>query len=268
MPKSQSITTPWDSSEKPTTPWAAYGEKPQGALLEPQYADPYRAYVAAPGPETSGPLLTALRPVVDEALKSYAGSEAQSPTLRARAKQMALEAVRRYDPARAKLRTHLLSHLRGLRRVAERTTSAVYVPEQWRLDARRVDSALSELRDELAREPSEAELSARTGLPPARIRKAVQVPGVLASSQAGDAVPVSHPSQRAWETWVRAVHADLNPTDQVILEHSLGELFGRPTLPANQIAKKLNVSPGLVSQKKARIQQQLDEFDNFMGRGG
>lgn len=257
---------PPPAADRPAHPWAGAGAAgpAAGQLLEPEYADHYHAYVSGKTPRAAGALLTALDPVIDEALKSYAGTEAKSPTLKARAKQLTLDAVRRYDPARAKLRTHLLSHLRGLRRVTERATAGVYVPEQWRLDARSVDATRADLVDELGREPSDAELAARLRLPIERVRKARAVPGVLASSQAGDAVAVHTPAEGAWKIWVDAVYHDLQPVDQVILEHSFG-LNQRPVLPANAIARMVNLSPGAVSQRKANIQLMLDEFDAFMG---
>lgn len=245
------------------TPWGAVPGP--GPLLEPEYAKAVHAYRANPAPETADPLLKALRPVLDEGLKSYAGAEAQSPTLRAHAKRLALEAVRRYDPDRAKLRTHLLSYLRGLRRVSERATAPVYVPEQRRIDSQRVDRAAADLNDELGRHASDAELADRTALPLARVRRARAVPGVLAGSQTDDGpVPLSTPSERAYHAWLNAIYVDLDPVSQVILEHSAG-LHGKPVLPAQVIAKMVGLSPGAVSQRLAKIQQQVDQFDLFMG---
>lgn len=253
----------WPEPPKPDAPdpWAAAPAPPD--LLEPEYAPAVRAYRTDPTPETAAPVLAAVRPVIDEALKSYAGTEAPTATARARAKVLTLQAVARYDPARAKLRTHLLSHLRGLRRTAERSTAGVYVPEQWRIDARKVDAAYADARDELGREPSDAELADRVGLPLVRVRRARAVPGVLSGSQAPDAaVDLTRPDERAWNRWVDGIYHDVDPVDQTIMDHSLG-LHGRAVLPANRIAELVNLSPGAVSQRKARIQKQLDEFESF-----
>lgn len=252
---------------KPTL-WSMYGPTPQrsGLMIEPDYLAPYHAYMTNRSPETADAMLKALSPVIDESLRSYGGTEAATVTARARAKKMVLEAVDRYSPERAKLRTHLLSHLRGLRRVTERSTAGVYVPEQWRLDARHVDAATSDLSDALGRDPSDAEVADRLGLPLDRVRKARSVPGVLAGSQyEGPSAGTAPADEKAWNTWVESVYADLNPIDQVILEHSFG-LHGRPALPANRIAAKVNLSAGAVSQRKSRIQMLLDGYDSFMGR--
>lgn len=236
-------------------------------MLEPEFRAPVEAYLAAPSPATAGPVLRVVSPVIDEALRSYAGSESQAATARAQAKRLTLEAVRRYDPQRAKLRTHLLSHLRGIRRQVERASGGVYVPEQWRIDARTVSAVHADLRDELNRDPSDAEVADRASIPVDRVRRARNVPLVLSSSRGGEGVTVAAPSEHAWNRWVEGVYHDLHPTDQVILEHSFG-LFGNPVLSGQDVAKKINLSPGAVSQRKARIQGMLNEFDSFMGNRG
>jgi hypothetical protein len=246
------------------TGWAA---KAPGPLLESEYAGPLTAYRDNPSPKTADAYLAAVRPVIDEAARSYAGGEAASPVVRAHAKRLALEAATRYDPAQAKLRTFLLSHLRGLHRVSAKATAAVRLPEQRQIDAQRVDRHLTDMRDELGREPSDAELAARAGIPADRVRRALTVPGVLGEGQAGGAgqVAVSTPDERAWKRWVEAVYLDQSPVDQVILQHSFG-LHGRPVLSGEEVARMLNLSPGSVSQRKARLQRDLDEFESFMGR--
>lgn len=252
-------------------PWTTMGDPddapaPTGpSLLEPEYAPAYHAYAAAPTPANASALLTAVHPIINEAARSYAGGEAGSPTVLANAKRLTLEAAGRYDPNRAKLRTHLLSHLRGLRRQVARSSAGVYAPEQWRLDAQRLSGHLPDLRDQLGREPSDAELSDHTGLSMERIRKARSVPGTLSSSQAGDAMAVDKRDPEAYRMWVEAIYHDSSPIDQVILENSLG-LFGKPIKSGGEVAKMINRTGGSVAQRKARLQQQLDMYETFLGK--
>lgn len=254
------------AAEKRPTLWSLKQPSPSKLMIEPEYHSAYQEYMRDNSPEAASALLGRLNPVIDESLRSYGGSESQTATARARAKKLTLEAVRRYDPARAKLRTHLLSHLRGLRRSVERSVSGVYVPEQWRLDSRRVDNETSDARDELGREPSDAEVADRLMIPVDRVRRARGVPGTLAASQFEGSQAGSGHDQKAWDGWVNGIYHDSNPIDQVILEHSYG-LFGKPVLPANKIAEMVGLSGGAVSQRKARLQTQLDEYDTFFGRG-
>lgn len=252
-----------DTFSKP--PWGGLPTAPQ-SLLEPEFEKPWRAYAANQTPQTADKLLGAAAPVIDEALKSYGGGEAQSPALRARAKVLTLEAARKFDPTRAKFRTHLLSHLRGLRRISGRMGTGVYLPEATRVHQFRVDAAHRDLSDELGREPADAEIAARVGLPLDQVRRARAAPaGVLAGSQWEGPLELSHPDEKAWQTWVDAVYHDVGPIDQVILDHSLGR-HGRPVLSGEEIAHKVGLSPGAISQRKHRLQNMLDEFDTFLGR--
>jgi hypothetical protein len=50
-------------------------------------------------------LLTTVQPAIDRAVVLHAGGA--NPTLRARAKRMAISAIQSYDPQRASLGTHL-----------------------------------------------------------------------------------------------------------------------------------------------------------------
>lgn len=251
-------------------PWASIGtdsdpEMKGPSLLEPEFAPAYNAYATSRNPETAGAFLKAVHPVLTEATRSYAGAEAATPTVMANAKRLALEAARRYDPTRAKLRTHLLSHLRGIRRQVAQSTSGIRVPEQWKLDSQRLSSIVPDLRDQLGREPSHAEIADHAGIGIDRVRKAQSVPGVLSSGQVGDSVESVPRDEEAWKVWTEAIYHDSGPIDQVIMDHSLG-IHGNPVLSGNEIAKKLGLSAGAVSQRRLKLQQQLDQFEQFMGR--
>jgi len=50
-----------------------------------------------------------------------------------------------------------------------------------------------------------------------------------------------------------------DPVTQKIIEHTYG-LFGKPILPVQQIAKKLKLSPGRISQIKNKI---FDEVSSY-----
>lgn len=263
VPATPAPPKPQTGSPASATPWG--GVRAPSLGLEPEYHDAYYDYIKNKSPESASRILNAVSPVIDKALKSYAGGEGETPTMRARAKTLTLEAVRRYDPTKAKLSTHLLSHLRGLRRITERATSAVYIPEGTKIDARKLDATRADMADELGREPSDAELSARIGIPLDRIVRARTVPGVLSASQTGGEVgAVDKVDPRSWDAWVRAIHADSGPIDQVILEHSFG-MFGKPALPANEIAARLNLSPAAISLRKQRLQADLDMYQTFLG---
>lgn len=237
------------------------------SFLEPEYAPHLAAWKAAPGPDTTDRLLKAVNPIMNEAMRTYGGQSATSPLLRSKAKLLTLNALQRYDPSRAKLRTHLITQLQGLRRHAAREEQAIRMPEQLMLDRRRMLSSENELRDRLGRDPSDTEIADHSGLSPRRMTHIREIPSAFAEgtlTREGDEgasiwqpAVKSHSSQGAWNTWLEIVHHDLDPIDQVILGHKTG-LHGRPMLSNQAIAKKVKLSPGAVSQRANRIQEKLN----------
>ena len=237
-------------------------------LLESEFKPDYDLWKQYQNPTANGRLLKTIEPVIQTAVKTYAGG-APSPTLVSKARLMALQAMPNYDPKQAKLKTYLMNHLQGLRRVAARDNQILAVPEQVQLDHYHLHRAETELRDQMGRDPSTAELADHTGISMRRIayvrklRPALsdgQVMTPIAGSESDD---FNEPAVRAGgkgeaKAWHRFVYDSLDATDQVIMEHSLG-LRGKPILSNQEIARKLGVTPSAVSQRKARIQGRLDE---------
>lgn len=238
-----------------------------GNKLEPDFADSFNAWKADPTPTTSGGLLKTVTPVLDSALKSYGGAS-PSPTLRSSAKRMALQAMQTYDPAQGTLRTHLLSQLQGLRRVSAKERNIISLPEQVALDQKYLLGAESQLRDDLGRDPSDAEIADHTGLSYKRLKYIRQAkPTVAESSASGisdDGEDYIEPASQGLgrddrgEAWLDFVYADLDPTNRVIMDYSLGR-NGSPKLSLSEIARRLGITPSAASQRAAKVQQMIDE---------
>lgn len=239
-------------------------------MLEPEFAPHYNAWKTEPSPENTQHLVKALDPVLNSAIKSYAGSSIGSPTIKGKAKLIAINALKSYDPTRAKLRTHMMSQLQGLRRASAKETQILSIPEQVAIELGKVNEATNFLTDRLGRPPSDAELADHTGLSLKRLHyirgvRPTYAEGTIANVRGDEgqslyAPQVDQPdSYKAWEEFV---YHDLEPIDQLIMEHSLG-LHNKPVLSNQDIAKKLKVSPGAISQRKAKIQSKLDLRDEL-----
>lgn len=239
--------------------------------LEDQYRDAFEAYRAAPSPGSTGGLLRAIDPLVRLGVRTYGGGE--SPLVYSRARQIALKAMPSYDPAKASLKTHLLSHMRGLQRYANRLESTLSVPEQVALDHQRVYRAQRELEDELGRPPSDQELSDHARISPKRLayvrgyRPALaegQVRTLFHSDGSGEQDLFDPAVVRPGPTneLAQFLYHDLDPNDQFVLERSLGLNGHRPT-PRKEIARMLGLSSSAVTQRAQRIQEQLDRVSNM-----
>lgn len=235
----------------------------------PEFDSLYEQWKQNATPELNTKLLGTVQPIIDTAVNSYAGSGA-SPTVRNRARLMALKALQTYDPQRGAVKTHLLSQMQSLRRLAAKDQNIISIPEQVGLDFQRLAAAENELRDSLSRDPTDDEVADLTGLSTRRIQKIRQFhqpvsEGMTVAQTAAsdddttnDVASRIPGDNRAADAWLNFVYDDLSPTDKLIMDLTLGR-NGRRRATTQDIARRLNITPGAVSQRAAKIQNMIDQ---------
>ena len=229
----------------------------------------FEAWRLNPTPEATTQLLAAANPVIDSAITSYAGGDR---SFSGRAKVLALKAFQSYDPKRGtKLNTHLMSQLQPLRRDYHNRVNPLKIPERASMEWRALADSEEQLHNELGRPPSDSELADHSHISIKklqRLRNAGQT-GLPASyfddddesdSAADKAPAVSRADPN--KVWMEFVHHDLGPIDQKILEWKTGA-FGHPILSTNDIAQKLKLSAGAVSQRASKIATRLSEVQSL-----
>jgi len=256
---------------KPPTPPAFYKMQPakDGSLLEPDYFEPYNAWVADQSKTNTGALLKAVDPVINSAIRAYAGPSAGSPTIRAEARKMAIEAMHQYDPTKAPLQSHLMTRLQRIRRIAAQQRQVIRVPEQVALDQMQTEAAFKELEDKLGRPPSDMELADYTGLSVKRIeyiRNSQRPTATSTITRTTDEGGAYDPSVKmlgeSHDSWLEFVYDDLDETNQFIMERVLGMHGHEPHKPS-EVAAMLKISPAAVSHRMAQIQAKLDKRDEL-----
>jgi hypothetical protein len=209
-------------------------------------------------------MLKTVQPVIDSAVKTYA-TAAPGPLLTSRARRIVLDSLPTYDPSRAGLRTHLTSRLQGLRRIHANQSHVIHIPEMIKIDSSRLAEGENFLKDDLGRDPTDLELADHTGFSLKRIgrlRKAdFGVPEGLLGKDKETGEPASPAVQGDNDAWVDFIYRSSAPTDQAILEHTLG-LNGRRPLSGQEIAKKMGITPAAVSQRKAKLQTLIDSRES------
>lgn len=241
------------------------GKKPTG--LGDDFDGVYAQWQKDPTPQNNTALLKTVQPIIDTALTSYAGAR-QSPAMRTKAKIMALNAMSSYDPQRGNVRTHLLSQLQSLRRASAQEQNIIAIPEQVGLDFQHLTESEAALRDRFGRDPTDDEVADNTGLSVKRIRKirsfhqpmpesATIVENEDESFDGGVASTIPG-SRRGADAWLDFVYEDLGATDKLIMDMTLGR-NGKRRATTQQIASKLNITPGAVSQRAAKIQGMIDK---------
>lgn len=214
-------------------------------------------------PEMNTKLLATVQPTIDTALTSYVG-QSPSPAMRTRAKLMALKALQNFDPQKGNVRTHLLSQMQSLRRLNAQEQNIISIPEQVGLDYQKLTEAERALADRISRDPTDEELADETGLSVRRIGKIRQFHQPLAEgttvsenveehADGGDLASKIPGQTSAQDAWINFVYGDLTPTNKLIMDMLLGR-NGRKRASVQEIAQKLNITPGAVSQRAAKIQ--------------
>lgn len=235
--------------------------------IEPEYQAAYDTWAADPTPEANAQILKDLDPMIDKAIRTHVGTN--NPLYRSRARQMALSGLRTYDPTRGRLQSHLYSQLQGLKRYAGQQQNILKVPERVLLDRRTLQAAQTELEDRLGREPTDEELGRETGFSVRRLARIrsfnpATSEGFLDSvAQAGEGGGLNPAVETESDMWTRMVYDDLGAIDKKVMEWGLG-LNGRQPLSTQEIARRLSITPGAVSQRKLKIQQLLDQGQELM----
>lgn len=236
--------------------------------LESQFEQEYTAWSEGPTRETAGTLLHKLQPTIDQGIFASLGKQV-GPNVRSRARRLTLDAVRSYDPQQARLGTHVINHLKGLRRYSRQQRQILAVPERFAIDLQYLNEHEEELRDKLGRDPTIDELADQAKISRRRITRlrSYRPPaaeGSLLAMTAGSEDDQFAPSVEGPESVavVEAVYGDQNPTNQKIMEWTLG-LHGEKPLTNREIANRLRLTPGAVSQRKAIIQRQLQQMEEL-----
>lgn len=251
----------------PDMPFASESRKKN---LEPELSPAYQTFKMTPTPQSRSALLKEVSPIIDQAMTSYGMGSSASPVLRSRAKLLASSAFDTYDPAKGSLKTHLLGQLRGLQRHAAQSQNIIGVPERVAIQRQQLTETEDLLRDELGRDASDLEIADRTGLSRKRMayirgyRPPVAEGSVLQEDDEGNTMMPQVTPLKPEEQYLDYVYYDLAPSDQLILDYSLG-LHGAPKLTPKQVALRMGVTVSAISQRAAKIQRMLDEQQQLIG---
>lgn len=238
--------------------------EPNTSKLEPAYRDVFTAWKRQPDKRRTDQLLRTIEPEIRKGISAHIGQS--NPLIYSHARRLAVKSMSGYDPQQSKLGTYLVNQLQGLKRINRQQTQVLRVPERIMLERGQLDRAETELGEQLGRDPSINELADYTSLSPRRINyvRRFQQPlseGYFASLETDNETSEFSPAvnQTDSSAWEELVYSDLNPIDQKVMEWTLG-MHGKQ-LSNQEIARRLRISPGAVSQRKLKIQQLLNQRD-------
>jgi len=234
--------------------------------LESKYQTQFSTWQNNPDKHNTSKLMKSIQPDIDRGISAHVGQS--NPLIRSRARKIALGAVRSYNPTKARLGTHIVNQLQGLKRISRKHQQIMRVPERVSLEASSTERMRKQLEDDLGREPTDVELSDATGLSAKRLKyvRSYREPTAegywtsMSEKEDGGYMPTVS-DDRSDDAWLQLIYSDMDATNQKIMEWSLG-MGGGKILPNATIARKLRLSPGAISQRKAKIQHALNQQDD------
>ena len=223
-----------------------------------------QAWKKDPSKENTQKVLEYLNPTIQSALHSYVPGQQQQFKLKAAS--MALQALKGYDKTKSSSpSTYVFTNLQRLNRVRRQRQNPIHIPQSQVYAKTQLDKKIAQLEDSLGREPSDQEICdyvkiSKKKLQSLQSRGATVSQSAVADSQTGsDLLGDKGLSDKDYYNYV---YDSVSPVDQKIMQWSSG--YGKVQLSNNEIASKLHLSPGAVSQHKARIQELIGQVRGLL----
>jgi DNA-directed RNA polymerase specialized sigma subunit len=205
---------------------------------------------------TLNALLDRLNPLIQREVQKW-GSAVPRPALESKARVLAVEALKTYNPNRgAAVGTHVSSRLRKLSRFVYPYQNVARLPENKQLNYNTFQVAQNQLYDTLGRDPSVTELSDNLGWTKKRVsdfqytfarRELVESEGAHLDTQTSD------------DSLVDFYYHGLPPNDQRLFEDITG-YGGRPVLNNRRLMGKYKLTQGQLSYRKRKF---IDAIKNI-----
>ena len=230
----------------------------------------YEAWSLDQTPENMAKVLGSLDTTLNSEVQRYSGPQS---LLKGRAKVLAVDAIRKYDPTRgAQLRSWVVTNLQPLSRYGQQLRP-IHSSEMAIRQAAEINRVNEELSEDLGREATMEELADETGLSRKRIQQVrdsvkatVTESAFSESDESGEGVK-SSPGVVQYDTLTTAkemVYESLSPRDKQIYDWKIGA-HGKAVLPNRLIAKRLGVTPALISQRSQQMAYQIRDLANKRG---
>jgi len=221
----------------------------------------YEKWKLDPTPVNLAEVVGELDPMINAEIHRYPGPK---PLLRGRARRLAIDAIRSYDPeSGAQLRSWVTTQMRPLSRYSNKL-KPIKLPEVAVRQAAEINRLDRELSSELGHNSTDEELADHSGISVRRIQKLRQMvrptvsEGSMQSAQDNESVGLApgidtpHSISGAEE----AVYDSMSPRDKQIFDMKTGK-HGKPVLSNQEIAMRMGVSPALISQRTQQLALQI-----------
>ncbi len=215
----------------------------------------WSAYNKSPTKKNLEPLLDNFKGTIQKSVNKWGGGNVAPAVLDIRAKKIAIDSFKSFNPSKSKLNTHLTNNLNGLSRPVYETQVA-RMPESRTLKVGTYLSAKEELTTELGRLPTARELSDNLKW---NIKEVQRFRNELRSQYSTDPDLPTPPGFDSFSSdggELDFIYHDLNNQDRVVFEHTTGYM-NSPILSTKQLVKASGLTSGQISHSKRRIKAKV-----------
>lgn len=211
-------------------------------------------------PKHLQPLMTSLQPTITYSVNRFAPANVYRPALRAKANNLTIGALRRYDPTKGTLlNSHVTNHLKGLNRWTGTHQNVSRITEDRRNMIGKYDTAYNSLKEQYGYEPSTKQIAEEMGVNVKSVRmlEKERRPDLVASAFQDD--PFVDESALDKEI-MDLIEFALDPDELRMWEYLYGVRGKQKVTKGGDLARKLGWSQSKVSQVRKRIAKKVNYY--------
>lgn len=216
----------------------------------------WQAWKSSGDKQDLGNLFKRVEPIIQKEVSRWASGPVARPVLNLEAKKLSLNAFKTFDPAKARLNTHLTNNLKGLSRIVYTHTNPARMPEHQVLKMNSFLTVRNSLEEELGRDPTTLELSENLAWSPREVE--VYQGQMRTGYSTSQPVPPGFEKYDADRAFIDFVYNDLADQDKLVFEYTTG-YGGKRVLSAQELIKKTGMTQGQISHSKRRIRRMIEE---------
>lgn len=213
-------------------------------------------------PKHLEPLLRSLKPTIDYRVNMYAPANVYKPALKAKANNLTINALRRFDPTKAQLNTHVTNHLKGLNRWTGKHQNVSRITEERIAIIGQYNASKAKLAENLGYEPTARQIAQDLKMPEKTIKKLEleNRPDLVASAFEGDAFATDLDAPTIDKEIMDLIEFDLSPDELRLWEYLYGIKGKKQTTKGGELARRLGWSQSKVSQVRKAIYKKVEYY--------
>lgn len=213
-------------------------------------------------PKYLEPLMRSLKPTIDYRVNTFAAANVYRPALRAKANNLTIEALRKFDPTKAELNTHVTNNLKGLNRWTGDRQNVSRITEERRALIGRYKASKEKLKEMYGYEPTARQIADDLRVPEKTIKKLEleDRPDLVASAFEDDSFANDIDTPTIEKEIMELIEFSLTPDELRMWEYLYGVKGKTQVTKGGDLARKLGWSQSKVSQVRKDIYKKIDYY--------